>query len=95
MRGVLQPNNMLMRPYDPMGSYLLVAGGAMQIIGSLLPRGRRHAATILTANLTPALLIHNLLANSVLFLLYFLIYRLTPFYEDFQVFNRIVHWRLF
>ncbi len=88
MHCVPQPDNMLMRPYDPMGTCLLAAGDAKQIIRSLLLRAGRRAATTLAPNLTLCALAYNLIANAALYLFY----QLTPYSVTLQAFNRDVLW---
>ena len=83
-----QPDNMLTCPYDPMGTCLLAAGDARQIIRSLLLREGRRAATILAPNLTLCVLAYNLIANAALYLFY----QLTPYSVTLQAFNRDVFW---
>ena len=90
MHSVLQTDNMLMRPYDPMGAYLLAAGDARQIIRPLLLREQKRAATIVAPNLTLCLLAYNLIANAALYLFY----ELTPYSATLRAFNRDVLWRL-
>ena len=89
MHSVPQPDNMLMRPYDPMGTCLLAAGDAKQIIRSLLLREGRRAATTLAPNLTLRMLVYNLITNAALYLFY----QLTPYSVTLQAFNRDVLWR--
>lgn len=90
MGNVLQPDNMLMSPYDPMGTYLMGASDALQMVGPLLLREKKCAAILLAANLSTRVLVYNLLANSALYSFY----KLRPLYDVLQVVNRFAFWRL-
>lgn len=90
MGSSLQPDNMVMSPYDPMGAYLIGAGDALRVIGPAALRERRRAKALLVANLSRRVLVYNLLANSALYLFY----QLTVLYDAFQVVSRSAFWRL-